>query len=60
MKALPLTLHLLNKDLRHQRVWLALLWVLALLLPVTARLVNGTGDSVMLLAVAGFFLLGLV
>jgi hypothetical protein len=36
MNRSALILHLLLKDLRFQRGWLALLWLLALLLPITA------------------------
>ncbi len=32
--------HLLIKDLRHQRGWLAMLWLLALLLPIGARSIS--------------------
>lgn len=43
MNATSLTLHLLIKDLRHQRWWLALLWAFALALPfmLPSRLIAG-------------------
>ncbi|HWB59711.1 MAG TPA: hypothetical protein VG733_09470 [Chthoniobacteraceae bacterium] len=40
MNPLKLALHLLIKDLRHQRIWLALVWLLALAMPFAAPLVR--------------------
>lgn len=60
MNAFPLTRHLLLKDLRHQRTWLALLWLVALLLPLMAPIVlanEDTGSAVIMLTAGGLFLL---
>ncbi len=37
MKPFPLIRHLLAKDFRHQRLWILLVWILAISLPFIAR-----------------------
>ncbi len=60
MNATSLTRHLLIKDLRHQRVWVALAWLVALLLPLAALRVNmryDRSEMPLTLGTGAFFLL---
>ena len=60
MNDVTLTRHLLAKDLRHQRAWVALVWGFALLLPALARMADSNMTSVMPLVSGAFFLLAIV
>ena len=58
MNASALTRHLLIKDLRYQRGWLALFWLFALALPFIPHPQRAEFDHKITIATTGFLLLG--